>query len=62
MSKTSLSKGLPELGDSPPTLTAEEERRLWRKIDLRLLPILAIMYLLSFMDRGLPLYSVSDIC
>ncbi|PPR02802.1 hypothetical protein CVT26_009588 [Gymnopilus dilepis] len=36
----------------PPTLTAEEERKLWRKVDLRLMPILSLMYLLSFMDRG----------
>ncbi|KAF8153406.1 MFS general substrate transporter [Crassisporium funariophilum] len=36
----------------PPTLTDEEERRLWRKIDLRLMPILSLMYLLSFLDRG----------
>ncbi|KAF7357748.1 hypothetical protein MVEN_00820700 [Mycena venus] len=43
-------------GDSslppPPTLTAEEERKLWQKIDLRLMPILSLMYLLSFLDRG----------
>ncbi|KAF8199837.1 MFS general substrate transporter [Mycena galopus ATCC 62051] len=36
----------------PPTLTAEEERKLWRKIDLRLMPILSLMYLASFLDRG----------
>ncbi|KAJ7141373.1 MFS general substrate transporter [Mycena epipterygia] len=36
----------------PPTLTVEEERQLWRKIDLRLMPILSLMYLLSFLDRG----------
>jgi sugar phosphate permease len=36
----------------PPTLTPEQERKLWRKVDLRLMPILALMYLLSFMDRG----------
>ncbi|KAJ7495975.1 MFS general substrate transporter [Mycena galericulata] len=36
----------------PPTLTTEEERKLWRKIDLRLMPILSLMYLLSFLDRG----------
>jgi hypothetical protein len=36
----------------PPTLTAEEERKLWQKIDLRLMPILSLMYLLSFLDRG----------
>lgn len=36
----------------PPTLSAEEERRLWRKIDLRLLPILIIMYLVASIDRS----------
>ncbi|KAJ7105400.1 MFS general substrate transporter [Mycena crocata] len=36
----------------PPTLTAEQERKLWQKIDLRLMPILSLMYLLSFLDRG----------
>ncbi|KAF7305754.1 hypothetical protein HMN09_00729000 [Mycena chlorophos] len=36
----------------PPTFSPEEERRLWAKVDLRLMPILSIMYLFSFMDRG----------
>ncbi|KAH9914901.1 MFS general substrate transporter [Epithele typhae] len=36
----------------PPTLTAEQEKKLWRKIDLQLLPILTLMYLCSFLDRG----------
>ena len=35
-----------------PNLTAEEEKKLWRKIDLRLMPILSLMYLMSFLDRG----------
>ncbi|KAJ7045902.1 MFS general substrate transporter [Mycena alexandri] len=43
-------------GDSllppPPTLDDEQERKLWRKVDLRLMPILSLMYLLSFLDRG----------
>ena len=43
-------------GDStlppPPKLTLEEEKRLYRKIDLRLMPILSLMYLCSFLDRG----------
>ncbi len=43
-------------GDSslppPPNLSPEEEKRLWRKVDLRLMPVLAIMYLMSFLDRG----------
>lgn len=38
--------------DAPPTLTAEEEKRLWRKVDRRLMPMLSVMYLLSFTDRG----------
>ncbi|KAK7027995.1 hypothetical protein VNI00_015081 [Paramarasmius palmivorus] len=37
---------------APPTLTEEEERKLWRKIDRRLMPILCLMYLMSFLDRG----------
>ena len=41
----------------PPTLTEEEERKLWRKVDLKLMPILSLMYLLSFLDRGVFLYS-----
>ncbi|THH06988.1 hypothetical protein EW145_g3694 [Phellinidium pouzarii] len=43
-------------GDStlpaPPVLTAQQERALYRKIDLRLMPILSLMYLCSFLDRG----------
>lgn len=30
----------------------KEEARLWRRIDLRLMPMIALMYLFSFMDRG----------
>ncbi|KAF8328323.1 MFS general substrate transporter [Amanita rubescens] len=36
----------------PPDLTPEQERKLWRKIDRRLIPILSLMYLMSFLDRG----------
>ncbi|KAI0340965.1 MFS general substrate transporter [Trametopsis cervina] len=36
----------------PPKLTPEEEKKLYRKIDLWLMPILTIMYLASFLDRG----------
>lgn len=43
-------------GDSvvaaPPVLTAREEARLWRKIDWHIMPILTMMYLFSFVDRG----------
>ncbi|KAK0463007.1 MFS general substrate transporter [Desarmillaria tabescens] len=36
----------------PPALTEAQEKKLWRKIDLRLMPILSLMYLFSFLDRG----------
>ncbi|TDL13978.1 hypothetical protein BD410DRAFT_687284, partial [Rickenella mellea] len=35
-----------------PALTLKEEKNLYRKIDLRLMPILSLMYLCSFLDRG----------
>lgn len=37
---------------TPPTLTPEQERKLYRKIDLRLIPILSLMYLFASMDGG----------
>ncbi|KAJ3006071.1 hypothetical protein NUW54_g4072 [Trametes sanguinea] len=36
----------------PPTLTEAEERRIWRKIDVRLLPMLTVMYLVASLDRS----------
>ncbi|KAI0634507.1 MFS general substrate transporter [Trametes polyzona] len=33
-------------------LTAEEEKRLWRKVDMRLIPISTLLYLMSYLDRG----------
>ncbi len=43
-------------GDStlppPPTLTLEEEKKIYRKIDLRIMPILVLVYLCAFLDRG----------
>ncbi|KAJ3536287.1 hypothetical protein NM688_g6858 [Phlebia brevispora] len=43
-------------GDSklppPPKLTPEQEKKLYRKVDLWLMPILTLMYLASFLDRG----------
>jgi len=36
----------------PMMLTEEQEKKLWRKIDLKILPILTLMYLFSFLDRG----------
>ncbi|KAG6879434.1 hypothetical protein C0992_002700 [Termitomyces sp. T32_za158] len=37
---------------SPPKLTEAQEEKLYSKIDARLMPILALLYLLSFIDRG----------
>ncbi|KAF8626636.1 hypothetical protein AX15_004776 [Amanita polypyramis BW_CC] len=52
-----ISVGYPDFaGDStlppPPSLNPEQERKLWRKIDVRLMPMLAIMFLSAFLDRG----------
>lgn len=35
-----------------PTLSPEQQRRLWRKIDLRILPVLSALYLCCYLDRG----------
>ena len=35
-----------------PILTAQEEKRLWRKVDCRFLPIVILLYLCSFLDRS----------
>ncbi|KAI6126502.1 MFS general substrate transporter [Pisolithus sp. B1] len=37
---------------SPVNLGPHEERKLWRRIDFRLVPMIFLMYLFSFMDRG----------
>lgn len=42
------------LGVPPPCVVFDpkQESRLWRKVDLRLMPMIALMYLFCFMDRG----------
>lgn len=40
-----------EVASTGITWTADEEKKLLRKIDLYLLPIMWLMYLLSYMDR-----------
>ncbi|KAF9233963.1 MFS general substrate transporter [Melanogaster broomeanus] len=35
-----------------PTLTAEQEAKLWRKIDLRIIPVISLMFLFTFTDRA----------
>ncbi|KZT63332.1 MFS general substrate transporter [Daedalea quercina L-15889] len=37
---------------TPPSLTPAQEAKLWRKVDWHIVPILSIMYLCSFLDRG----------
>lgn len=50
--ETSTSTGEVELGGSPPgMIDACAERRLLRKIDLHVFPILFIIYVMSFLDR-----------
>jgi hypothetical protein len=40
------------LADEHVPFTPEEEKKLMRKIDLRLIPWLSFLYLLSFLDRA----------
>ncbi|KAI0356825.1 MFS general substrate transporter [Trametes cingulata] len=42
----------PEATLGPPVLTFNQEKRLWRKIDRRLIPTMTLLYLVSFLDRG----------
>jgi len=36
----------------PPQLSEAEENKLWRKVDLRLLPILTLLFLVCYIDGG----------
>jgi hypothetical protein len=40
-----------KLGDIEPS-TKVEDARILRKLDIRLIPMLAALYLMSFLDRG----------
>ncbi|KIK74453.1 hypothetical protein PAXRUDRAFT_544574 [Paxillus rubicundulus Ve08.2h10] len=35
-----------------PALTVAQETKLWRRIDLRLMPVMSLIFLFSSMDRG----------
>jgi hypothetical protein len=37
---------------TPPTFAHLDEKKILRKMDLHLIPILAVLYLLAFLDRG----------
>ncbi|KAH9835021.1 uncharacterized protein C8Q71DRAFT_137660 [Rhodofomes roseus] len=37
---------------SAPTLSPAEQKKLWRKVDIRIVPILSVMYLCCYLDRG----------
>ncbi|ORY81511.1 putative MFS transporter [Protomyces lactucae-debilis] len=51
LAHTNSDEGKPYLADHVP-FTPEEEKKLLRKIDLRLIPWLSFLYLLSFLDRA----------
>ncbi|GAA6003365.1 hypothetical protein JCM10207_000296 [Rhodosporidiobolus poonsookiae] len=44
--------GLEEYDPATVTWTAEEERKIVRKLDFRLLPLLWVLFMLSFLDRS----------
>jgi hypothetical protein len=41
-----------QLEETTPALSEFDEKRLMRKIDLHVVPILTLLYLLSFIDRA----------
>lgn len=41
----------PSPSPTPPTFDPAAERRLLRKLDLRILPVLWLLYLVNFIDR-----------
>lgn len=51
-----IEPGVSDEASSAPTMTTEEEKRektlVW-KIDLHILPFVVLLYLFSFLDRGL---------
>jgi hypothetical protein len=51
-----IEPGVSDEISSTPTMTAEEEKRekmlIW-KIDLHILPFVVLLYLFSFLDRGM---------
>lgn len=54
--------GIMNNGEVPPKLTPEQERKVYHKVDMRLMPILTLMYLASFLDRGMSrLHRVSSV-
>jgi hypothetical protein len=48
-----VSKSEAEIASPPPEVAGKELQRLLRKQDLHLMPVLAILYLMSFLDRGI---------
>ena len=46
-----FSQEIEHVGREPPFYTPEEEKALVRKIDLVLMPMMWLMYLLSYLDR-----------
>jgi hypothetical protein len=39
--------------ETPRTVDAETEKRLLRKLDMRIIPMICWIYLMNFMDRGM---------
>lgn len=50
--ENSSSQGMPVLADGSPYIPdTDEEKRLVRKIDKRLMPMLWVMYVMNYIDR-----------
>ncbi|KAI0356821.1 MFS general substrate transporter [Trametes cingulata] len=49
--ETSSKDAADSQSEGVPTLTPSEERQMWRKVDMRLIPLVTIMYLVAFVDK-----------
>jgi hypothetical protein len=49
-----------ELADSRPEVDAEIQKKILRKLDARILPMICWIYLMNFMDRGMYTHSTID--
>lgn len=48
---TTYVEAVKHIADPPVFLDQAAERRMYRKIDVRMLPVLAVLYLVAFLDR-----------
>jgi hypothetical protein len=56
--KTSVGEHIQPVAFTEEALDSTQEKKLWRKLDMIIVPILGVIFLLSFLVRNLPLGSL----